>query len=327
MPLYELKDGSLSPFSRLRPGPELYEQEIEQLVWDDLEAFTGESLFPVARQARITAGGIPDILALDEAGRVVVIEIKRDIDRGQLAQCLEYAGWARLTNLDEIASLYDRSKPAHAGVAAFFRDWQDFTDTTTPLTINPQPKLYLIARDFQGRTRSALDFLRENGLPVTVVPVTIYADPSGRRILDIEADHEPLVAASTSATTAPRTFTVEGRRITVADLLDAGLLEVDEEVEFVRPRLGQRYTATILADASFRLPDGSVQRSPSLAAMRVADLVSYDGWHAWRVTRLGGTRLHELRDQLIAQSTPASVDEPQPRGAPVALPSSIDEIA
>lgn len=45
MPRFELRDGSLAPFSRLRPGPELYEQEIERIVWDDLEAFTGESLF------------------------------------------------------------------------------------------------------------------------------------------------------------------------------------------------------------------------------------------------------------------------------------------
>src|SRR5262245_18411150 len=108
MPIYQLANGSLSAFARLRPGPELYEQEIESLVSSDLEAFTGEVLFPVARQARIPGGGVPDILALDETGRVVVIEVKRDIDRGQLAQSLEYAGWARLTNLDEISGLYDR---------------------------------------------------------------------------------------------------------------------------------------------------------------------------------------------------------------------------
>lgn len=76
MPLYELVEGSLKPFARLRPGPDLYEQEVEALVWADLEAFTGESLFPVARQARIFGGGVPDILALDETGRAVIIEVK-----------------------------------------------------------------------------------------------------------------------------------------------------------------------------------------------------------------------------------------------------------
>lgn len=302
MPLYELQHGALSPFTRLRPGPDLYEQEIEALVWADLEAFTGESLFPVARQARIAGGGVPDILALDESGRVVVIEVKRDIDRGQLAQCLEYAGWARLTNLDEISSLYAGGGLDHRGAAAFFRDWQDFTESTTPVTINPQPRLYLIARDFEGRTRSALDFLGENKVPVTVVPVTIYEDPAGRRIVDIEADHEPTVIGTAPAGGGPSAITANGRRVTVVDLLQADLIQPEEPVEFVRPRLGQHYTATIRGNGNFELPDGSVHRSPSLAAMRSADVVSYDGWHAWRVPRLGGTRLHELRMQFVAET-------------------------
>ncbi len=302
MPLYELAEGSLKPFARLRPGPDLYEQEVEALVWADLEAFTGESLFPVARQARISGGGVPDILALDETGRVVIIEVKRDVDRGQLAQCLEYAGWARLTNLDEVASVYDGGRPGHRGVEAFFRDWQDFTETATPVTITPQPRLYLIARDFEGRTRSALDFLRENSLPVAVVPVTIYEDPAGRRIIDIEADHEPVQPIAASTVGGPEAVTVNGRRVTVLDLLDAGLLQPGEAVEFVRPRLGQRYEAVIQGGGAFQLSDGSIHQSPSRAAMQAADLVSYDGWYAWRVPRLGGTKLHELREQYVAGS-------------------------
>lgn len=273
-------------------------------MWADLEAFTGEPLFPIARQPRISGGGVPDILGLDESGRVVVIEVKRDIDRGQLAQCLEYAGWARLTNLDEVAGLYNRGADGHRGVEAFFRDWQDFTETTTPVTINPHPRLYLIARDFEGRTRSALDFLRENAVPVTVVPVTIYEDRSGRRVLDIEGDHEPTIPGITPSTgSGPKPVAVNGRRVTVPDLIDAGLLMSDEPVEFIRPRLGEHYTATIKGDGVFVLADGSEHQSPSLAAMRAADVVSYDGWYAWRVPRLGGTKLAELREEYVAQAT------------------------
>lgn len=308
MALYELDGESLSPFNRLRPGPDLYEQEVEALVWRDLEAFTGEPLFPVSRQARLAAGGVPDVLALDTSGRVVVIEVKRDVDRGQLAQCLEYAGWARLTNLDEVAGLYNAGSPQHRGVEAFFRDWQDFTETTTPVTINPHPRLYLVARDFEGRTRSALDFLQENNLPVTVVPVTMYQDPTGRRIVDIEAEHEPALPASPTARTPPQHITVDGRRVTVVDLLDADLLQSNEFVEFVRPRLDERYTATIRGDGVFVLADGTEHQSPSLAAMRAADVVSYDGWHAWRVPRLDGVKLHELREQYVSQAEDVPAD-------------------
>jgi hypothetical protein len=300
MPLYEQRDDGLRAFTQVKPGPDLFESEIEALAWGDLEAFTGEALFPVARQARIAGGGIPDILALDDSGRVVVIEVKRDVDRAQLAQCLEYAGWARLTNLDEVSELYSIS-PAHRGAEAFFKDWLDYTETETPLRIVGSPRLYLIARDFEKRTKSALDFLRENGLPVEVVPVSIYVDPQGRRIVDIESDHEPTIAASTTRPGSPEVITVGGKRVTVSDLIDAGLLQADEPVDFIRPRLGHHFTAVIRGDGTFELPDGTVYQSPSLAAIRAADVASYDGWHAWRVSRLGGTKLHELRVQYVSK--------------------------
>ena len=116
-----------------------------------------------------------------------MIEIKRDVHRSQLAQCLEYAGWARAANLDELAALY------HGGPSAFFTDWQDFTETNTPVVVNRAPRIVLVARSFEDRTRSALDFLRENGLPVSVVPVAVYEDADRRRFIDVEADHEPNV--------------------------------------------------------------------------------------------------------------------------------------
>lgn len=307
MPLYELRDGSLSAYRRLRPGPDLYEQEIEDLVWDDLEAFTGTPLFPVARQARIAGSGVPDIVALDEDGSVVIIEIKRDVDRRQLAQVLEYAGWARLASLDDIARLYARDTD-HQGDQAFFRDWQDFTETTTPKMIQSTPRLYLVARDFEERTRSALDFLQENGLPITVVPVAMYEDQSGRRIVDIDTEHEPepKVGHTSAATRQVTQLTITGKRITTTDLLDAGLLLPDERVTFGRPRLGEWHDATITADGTFLMSDGVEQQTPSGAACHAADVPAYDGWKAWRVPRLDGARLDELRQQLVQAALSAS---------------------
>ncbi|MEZ5380990.1 MAG: hypothetical protein R2754_04245 [Microthrixaceae bacterium] len=95
MPLFEIGDDELIPFRRVHAGPELYEQEIEGLLWANLDSFIGVQLFPLARQPTVGDGIRPDIVALDAEGHVHVIEVKRDIDRRQLAQCLEYAGWAR----------------------------------------------------------------------------------------------------------------------------------------------------------------------------------------------------------------------------------------
>lgn len=134
-----------------------------------------------------------------------------------------------------------------------------------------------------------------------VIPASIYVDPQGRRIVDIGSDHEPLPATqSTSAAKTVVAITVGGKRVTVLDLIEAGLVHADEVVEFIRPRLGEHYTAIIRGDGTFESADGSVHQSPSLAAITAANVVSYDGWHAWRVPRLGGTYLYELRVQYVA---------------------------
>lgn len=44
------------------------------------------------RQANLPAGVSLNIVALEKSGRVVIFEIKRDVDRRQPAQCLEYSG-------------------------------------------------------------------------------------------------------------------------------------------------------------------------------------------------------------------------------------------
>ena len=53
MPLFEIGDEELIPFRRVIAGPDLYEQEIEALLWSNLDAFVGIPLFPVARQPKI----------------------------------------------------------------------------------------------------------------------------------------------------------------------------------------------------------------------------------------------------------------------------------
>ena len=293
MPLFEIDDNKeLVPFRQLRGGRELYESLIEDLLWANLDEFTGDTLFPVARQASLTNGGRPDVVALNQKADVVVIEVKRDLDRRQLAQCLEYAGWARTTGLDELSDLYQ------GGPKAFFTDWQEFTESATPLTLSKTPSLVLVAGDFHGRTESALDFLRENGVPVEVITVAIYEDRAGRRFLDVGSDYEPELGGETAEQGVAH-FKIRGRRVRMADLLDAVLIEVGEQLRWDRPRLGESYTATVPGNGSIELEDGRSFSSPSRAAKEAANVISCDGWHAWHVLRLGGTPLNELRNELI----------------------------
>jgi hypothetical protein len=185
MPLYEIEStGELGPFRRLRADPEIYEREIEALVWSDPEAFLGEPLFLVRRQAILPGGFRPDIVALDKEGHVVILEVTDRVDRQLLSQILEYAGWARTTDADQISAMY------HNGHDSFASDWKGFGATDASVPIDAHPRLVLVARDFHGQTRSAFDFLVENGLPIRFVPASLYVDEKERRFLEIEGEEE-----------------------------------------------------------------------------------------------------------------------------------------
>lgn len=223
--------------------------------------------------------------------------MKQDVDRKQLAKCLEYAGWARQTSLDEVASM------CHGGADEFFASWAEFTETSAPRLITQPPQLVLVARDFDERTDSALAFLTENNLPVTVLRVTIYEDDAHRRFVEIDADHdlenvsggEP---AASSGRRKPTRYEIDGRRVQVSDLLDAGLLEPEQTLTWVRPRIGATYKAVITAEGALRLPSGAAYSSPSRAAIEAAEVPAVDGWEAWRTE--AGDSLVVLRDRLLA---------------------------
>ncbi|MGH2767630.1 MAG: hypothetical protein ACRDIF_01550 [Actinomycetota bacterium] len=308
MPLFEIGGSQqLVPFRQLRGGSDLYEKEIERLLWNNLEEFTGEGLFRIARQPTIGGGGRPDVVALDRAARVIVIEVKRDVDRGQLAQCLEYAGWARTASLDQLSALY------HGGPEAFFRDWQDFMETLAPARVRPSPRLMLVARDFQGRTASALNFLVENGLPVQLIRVAVYEDAQGRRFVDVEGEHEPVLPGVAPVDVEEGTrlgTTIDGRAVRVSDLLEARLLTPGEPLVWNRPRLGRVYRASVEETGDIRLENGEAYSSPSRAAMVAAQIPSCDGWWAWRQDKAAGLLLKDLRTELVAraQDRPAPID-------------------
>jgi hypothetical protein len=113
-----------------------------------------------------------------------------------------------------------------------------------------------------------------------VVPVTLYSDATGGQVVVIDTDFEP-ASPVTSPPSSPgkASVTVGGHRVTVADLLEAGLLNEGEELEFIRPTKGEHHRATIQADGSLQLEDGHAFTTPSAAAGAAAN-GAFDGWHA-----------------------------------------------
>lgn len=95
-------------------------------------------------------------------------------------------------------------------------------------------------------------------------------------------------------------YLLDGRRVTIADLLDAGLLFEGDELTFSRPSIGETHRATVTASGKLRLSDGQEFPTPSRAARVAADGGSFDGWHYWLTS--SGKSLDSLRQTLLEQA-------------------------
>ncbi|MGW4786739.1 restriction system modified-DNA reader domain-containing protein [Streptomyces sp. NPDC004230] len=104
-------------------------------------------------------------------------------------------------------------------------------------------------------------------------------------------------------------YLLDGRRVTISDLLQAGLLADQQKLTFHRPRKNQTYHAEVTAEGGggIRLVDSErVFRSPSRAACAAVGSGNFDGWSAWQVE--GEAFLDGLRQQLLDQAA----RQPQP---------------
>jgi hypothetical protein len=89
---------------------------------------------------------------------------------------------------------------------------------------------------------------------------------------------------------------------TLAMLIDAGLLAVGDHLLWNRPRSGDLVTASIVAGGLVRIEDGRQFDTPSRAAQEASKRSTskrsaVDGWTVWRVERLGGVPLADVRRQ------------------------------
>ena len=104
-------------------------------------------------------------------------------------------------------------------------------------------------------------------------------------------------------------YLLDGRRVTIVDLLDADLLAAGDVLRFRRPRRGETHRAVVTASGALALDGGQEFQSPSRAAIIAADMKAVDGWHAWTMAT-SGQSLDALRQQLLDQAATGTAGEP-----------------
>lgn len=101
--------------------------------------------------------------------------------------------------------------------------------------------------------------------------------------IQFDADHTDLTAVSEERLARGNGSPSRGsKRITIAQVVEAGFLLPDERLVWKRPRLGEEWYATVTGNGTLRLDNGQEYASPSAAVKGVTGKNGSNGLAVWR---------------------------------------------
>jgi len=158
------------------PDEELYERDVEDWVARRPEVL-GEPLLVIGRQVAMDDGKDRiDLLALDRAGSLVLIELKRDLVGGSPdLQALRYAALISQWSHEDVrrqAEGYWRTADGQG--ATFAQTVEDFCEEG--YEVNGGQRVILAGRDIKPRLGTMALWLRKHGIDTRVVAIRVLRD-------------------------------------------------------------------------------------------------------------------------------------------------------
>ncbi len=164
--VWEVTRSKLAPLSRKKLDTE---KRLEDWLAQDL-GLLGRELLLIGRQIPTHAGRI-DLLALDENGVVVVIELKKDkTPREVVAQVLDYGSWVSKRDFDEINRLI-LARQAKSLSQAF----REAFDTELPEDACTDHELVIVASELDDASERIVNYLADvHELGINVVFFNVF---------------------------------------------------------------------------------------------------------------------------------------------------------
>jgi hypothetical protein len=144
-------------------------------------------LLIIGRQINTNLGSTIDLLALDRAGDVVVVELKRDrTSRDTLAQALEYVSFAEQLDTNQLETiLQSYMNDESLTLAEYHRKYFDLTSDEA-VAFNKDRRIVIVGQRVTNEVRQTSSFLRRKGIRVTCVEFSFFQPNGGTKLLSQE---------------------------------------------------------------------------------------------------------------------------------------------
>ncbi|MGD8239437.1 MAG: hypothetical protein PVH68_12840 [Armatimonadota bacterium] len=203
------ENGSFSEYGEQTFGKHHDEATLEAwLEANPCAILDDEDLLVIGRQVSAGLGRRIDLLAIDRAGNIVVVEFKRGrTPRETLAQALEYAAFCASLEYDELERLL-RGYTGEEGPTLSETHRRHFSLAEDEGTsFNKEQRIVLIAQEITADIRATARYLRRRRLPLTCIEFRYFQSSSGEEVLARETvvGVEPMGGGGPTTDTLPRT--------------------------------------------------------------------------------------------------------------------------
>jgi hypothetical protein len=149
------------------------EAMLEQMITED-PTILSERWLLIGRQVRTTHGGFIDLLALNQDGQLIVIELKRNMTpREVVAQAIDYASWVQDLPADEIASIYNRFSNGGSLGDTF---QERFGLPLDEEQLNGSHQIVIVASSLDLSTERIVNYLNKMDIAINVIFFQVFQD-------------------------------------------------------------------------------------------------------------------------------------------------------
>jgi len=158
------------------------ENELEEMICQDI-SILNEQWLPIGRQVATAHGGIIDILAIDESGNLVVVELKKNkTPREVVTQAIDYASWIKTLDSAKIADIY---KKYGKGINDAYDSLDEalknkFNKSFGEDEINNAHQIVVVASELDLSTERIIKYLNDYEIPINTVFFNVFRDGETR---------------------------------------------------------------------------------------------------------------------------------------------------
>ena len=144
-------------------------------------------LLIIGREVLTDLGGYIDLLGVDSAGNVVVVELKRgQTPRDTVAQALEYSAFAERLNVDQLETISRTyMNDESLNFAEHHRQHFDLSESDA-VAFNKDQRIVIVCQEIAPQIRQTAQFLNSKGVNVTCVEFAFFQAQDGGRLMSQE---------------------------------------------------------------------------------------------------------------------------------------------